>query len=65
MRYLVVIPPHTGSQTPTHRELETIRELAEGDQVILDEHIMRIDTIIDGPRERGFDATLICVADEM
>ena len=46
-----------------YRDLETARELAEGDEIFLDEHLMRVDTIIDGPQERGFDATVICLRD--
>ena len=63
MRYLVIIPPHQASQQATHRQLETGRKLEEGDQVVLDEVFLRVDTIIDGPRERGLDATLICMED--
>jgi len=42
-----------------YRELHSPRELRDGDEVILDELVMQVRTVIDAS-EDGYDATLIC-----
>jgi hypothetical protein len=60
MRYLVVIPPHRVAKRPHHRQLESERRLAEGDEIVLDELVMRVASVIEGRTPDGHDATVIC-----
>ena len=60
MRYLVIIPPHAPGTQARHRPLESGRPLVEGDDIVLDETLMRVVTIVDSPTPDGHDATVIC-----
>ena len=60
MRYLVIIPSDTPQSRARHRPLESERRLVEGDDIVLDDALMLVLTIVDAPTPDGHDATVIC-----
>jgi hypothetical protein len=60
VRYLVVIAPGDTAPDVRYRGLETDSELAIGDALWLDERLMRVSAIGEGPE--SYDSTVIVTA---
>ena len=63
MRYLVVVPPGRARAQASFHEIDSERELAVGDELLVDELMLRIRAAIDVPADDGYDATLVCAPD--
>jgi hypothetical protein len=63
MRYLVVVPPGRSQQEASFHEIDSERELVVGDELLVDELMLRIQAAIDVPADDGYDATLVCAPD--
>lgn len=65
VRYLVLIASERGQPLDDirYRELRSARELRDGDQVFLDELLMRVRAVL-SPNDNQHDGLLICGPDE-
>lgn len=59
MRYLVVLPPDRASAAARFHDLEC-DEVTIGDDVLVDELLVRVQSVVDVPADDGYDATLVC-----
>jgi hypothetical protein len=63
VQYLVLITDDGPPLEIRYRELQSPRELRDGDRVLLDELVMRVRAVLE-PTDDGHDAVLICRADD-
>ena len=60
MRYLIVIQDHGDPTKIRRRDLSGTAELNAGDELFLDEVLMRVWAVIDAPTKAGHDAIVLC-----
>ena len=61
MRYLVVLPPDRASKAARFHDLEADR-VTVGDELLVDELVVRVQSVVHVPPDDGHDATLVCTA---
>jgi hypothetical protein len=64
MRYLIALTPPAGVPFDiTYRDLNSTRELRDGDALFLDELYIRVQAVLD-PTDAEHDALVICRPDD-
>jgi hypothetical protein len=63
VRYLVVIPGIRQRDEARFRNLDTDDELTIGDELIVDDMLVRVRAAVDVPADDSHDATLVCTPD--
>jgi uncharacterized Zn finger protein len=58
LHYLVVIPPHRHSEA-RFVELDSAAELAVGDDLLVEELLLRVQSIVDTRSDDGYEATIV------
>jgi hypothetical protein len=61
VRYLIVLPPDRLSVDPRFHDVEC-GEVAVGDELLVDELLVRVHSVVDVPADDGYDGTLVCEA---
>ena len=59
MRYLVVLPPGREADAARFHELER-DHVAIGDDIFVDDLLVRVHNVVAAPADDHYDATLIC-----
>jgi hypothetical protein len=62
VRFLVVLPPDRASNTARFHDLER-DDVAIGEELLIDDLLVRVQNVVDVAAGEGYDATLICTVE--
>lgn len=63
MRYLIVVPPIRAGDDAQFHDVEA-HMLSVGDELVVDDVHVRVRAAVELPADQGYDATLVCTADD-